>query len=196
MKGADLAGHSGNDEIGTPQWLFDMLDRRFQFDYDAAASHENRKTHIYSTVDGTFSCGSYGPWVGPPQLYVDGDGLGFRWKGRRVFVNPPYSRPLMGQFIQKAIDERNNAEVVVMAVKYDASTENGRLLREHFHLEYLPRIQYEYPKAVIEEMRAKAEATARKKGKTLPANWTPPAATFPSVIAIVKPDFIRPGKEK
>mgnify|MGYP001571270140 CR=1 FL=1 len=48
-------------------------------------------------------------------------------------------------------------------MKYDASTVNGRLLRENFHLEYLPRIKY--------------------KGMAH-------GATFASVLAINRPDYL------
>lgn len=155
--GQELVGHSGNDEIGTPRWLYDDLNRRFQFDYDAAASADNFKCLPWSGADGTYHLD-----IGNQLVRIDGrDGLTFPWAGRRVFVNPPYSAPLMGQFIEKAIEERNAAEIVVMLVKYDASTANGRLLREHFHLEYLKRIRYE----------------GMSQG-----------ATFPSVVAIVRPD--------
>ena len=155
MKGNELTGHSGNDEIGTPQWLYDDLTRRFKFDYDAAASHINAKAVAYSTIEGSFRYGG---------LLSTVDGLGLEWADRRVFVNPPYGHPRFRLFIEKAIAERNSAEIIVMLAKYDSSTENGRLLREHFHLEYLPRIKY----AGMDN-----------------------AATFASVIAIAKPDTWR-----
>lgn len=164
MKGSDLTGHSGNDEIGTPRWLFSALNRRFKFTYDAAASHENALCGTYSTIKGTF--------IRLPLDFTNInpidtlDGLSQEWQGRRVFVNPPYSQPLMGQFIEKAISDRNNAEIIVMLLKFDPSTKNGRLLLGgNFHLEFLPRIKYEGM-----------------------AN----AATFASVVAILKQDMVKP----
>jgi len=157
-----MNGHTGNNEIGTPQELFDWLNRRFKFNYDAAASDDNAKCDWYSTVTHTIA----------PVLWVDDralldmfdlDGLTYEWRGKRVFVNPPYGRGIFTQFIEKAMDERSNAEIIVMLAKYDASTRNGRLLRDHFHLEYLPRIKYE--------------------GMTQ-------AAPFPSVIAIARQDYL------
>ena len=167
MKGNELTGHSGNDEIGTPRWLFNSLDRRFQFTYDAAASHENALCDTYSTVEGTFRKwrADEDPRLWNPQEIDALDGLRQEWFERRAFVNPPYSQPLMGQFIEKAIEERNDAQIIVMLVKYDPSTKNGRLLQSHFHLEYLPRIKYDGMKN---------------------------AATFASVVAIVKPDMVKP----
>jgi hypothetical protein len=159
--GVKLVGHSGNDEITTPDGLYLWLHKRFQFDYDAAAGHENARCKTYSTVEGTFRKGAEWGFDGPAQ--IDSlDGLRQDWDCRRVFVNPPYSRPLMGQFIDKAIAERNNAACIVMLVKFDPSTENGRKLMAHFHLEYLPRIKY---------------------------GGMESAATFPSVIAIARPDY-------
>ena len=164
---AALNGSSGDNEIGTPDDLFAWLMRRFRFDYDAFASHENALLPFYSTEDGTWQ-GHSRPT--PGQLVAEQGyrqtGLTYPWSGRRVFWNPPYGRGIFRQAIDKAISERNSVSISVGLVKYDASTENGRLLRENFHLEYLPRIKY--------------------KGMTA-------AATFPSVLAINRPDFM--GKE-
>lgn len=155
-----MNGSSGNDEIGTPDDLFEWLDGRFRLDYDAAASHENARCNFYSTKDGTF----IKDWWGhPPALEDSRDGLERSWAGRRVFINPPYSRPLFSRFIEKAYSERNHAEIIVMLTKYDASTENGRRLRDDFIItDYLPRITY--------------------RGMTAPA-------PFSSVIAIAKKDW-------
>ena len=159
-EGARLTGHSGNDEIGTPKPLFNWLERRFQFNYDAAASHVNALTTHYSTSEGT-------PRGHGNQLTMDG--LTYPWANWRVFVNPPYSTALMRAFVEKAIEERNNAEIIVMLVKYDPSTATGRLLddRRYFHLEQPMRVKFD--------------------GMTS-------ASTFPVVVAIVKPDPWRAGK--
>ena len=166
-----LNGHSGNDELRTPGYLWDWLNRRFDFDYDAAASHENRRCGMWSTQDGTFGL-TPDIWGRTGTEYVRGslkDGLTYPWKGRRVFVNPPYSRPLLGQFIEKAISERDNAEIIVMLVKCDTSTENYRMLEAHAHIEHLRRVRYE-----------------DENGKLLPA------ATFASCLAIIRPTEPRP----
>lgn len=154
---AELNGHSGDNEIGTPDDLFAELDRRFQFQYDAFASLENALCSAFSTKDGTYRSdpGEY------PHVFSLADGLAYPWANLSVFWNPPYGRGIFRQAIEKAIEERNSVRRSVGLVKYDASTENGRLLRENFHLEYLPRIKY--------------------KGMST-------AATFTSVIAINRPD--------
>ena len=61
------------DNLETPPWLFNRLNRRFRFSWDAAASPENSK-------------------VGPVL-----DCLKVNWQdaaeGGTVFINPPYSNP-------------------------------------------------------------------------------------------------------
>ncbi len=169
LSAAQLNGHTGDNEIGTPDDLFEWLNDRFQFDYDAAASHENHKAPLYSTVGGTFWCNPVGEnesceidfWHGVRQE-PQRDGLLFPWVSLRVFVNPPYGRGIYREFIEKAISERNNAPIIVMLAKYDASTATAELLRDNFHLEYLPRVKY--------------------KGMESPA-------PFASVIAIAKKDW-------
>lgn len=63
---------SNSDEYETPPWLFEKLDKAFDFSLDAAASPENYKCNIYYTEN--FS-GLIGSW----ERYV-------------VFCNPPYSK--------------------------------------------------------------------------------------------------------
>lgn len=41
------------------------------------------------------------------MLNKDDDGLKHDWGGVRVWLNPPYSRPLIEQFIEKMVDNRN-----------------------------------------------------------------------------------------
>ena len=172
-EGARLTGHSGNDEIGTPPALYRWLARRFQFNYDAAASHETAKVVTYSTVNGTYrrsraSASAFdASW--DTNVKIDTlDGLRQEWNNRRVFVNPPYSTALMRAFVEKAIEERNNAEVIVMLVKYDPTTVTGRLLddRRYFHLEQPMRVKFD--------------------GMTA-------SSTFPVVVAIAKPEMWRPS---
>ena len=161
--GQELVGHSGNDEITTPHELFDWLNRRFRFDYDAFASHENALCDYYSTETGTFSK----DFRNPPALEDSNDGLSHGWAMRRVYWNPPYSQPLMRHAIEKAIEERNSAEISVGLVKCDTSTKNFELLQRYFHIEYQPRIKY----------------GGMKQG-----------ATFASAIVIAKPDVWRPSR--
>lgn len=172
VKPSEMNGHTGNDEIGTPDELYRWLDRRFQFDYDPAASRELHCTRLYSTPDGTFKECAYGEACADPaghEHVSELDGLNFEWTDRRVYCNPPYSRPLLGQFIDKAILERNAAEIIVLLVKVDTSTAWWERLAAHAHIEYLPRIQY--------------------KGQESPAS-------FQSCIAIIRPDRYSATKKR
>lgn len=163
-----MNGHSRNDEIGTPDDLFQWLERRFIFSYDAFASHTNALLPLYSTQEGTFEIPGGYPAASAIHLPVsDEDGLTFPWEGRRVFWNPPYSRPLFGQAIEKAIEERNAAEISVGLVKVDTSTKNWALLEKYAHVEWLPRVKYKGQKQ---------------------------AATFHSAIAIMRPDKYTPRR--
>lgn len=161
-----LNGHSGNDELRTPHYLYDWLDGRFRFNLDAAASHENALCDEYCTAEGTFHRPDRLWDKALPELVQDSDkdGLSQAWLNWRVFVNPPYSRPLLGQFIDKAIAEKDAAEIIVMLVKCDTSTENYRRLAANAHIEHLRRVRYESADGVLL-----------------------PAATFASCIAILRP---------
>lgn len=121
---------AGSAEWRTPPDLFARLNRRFQFDYDAFASHENALCGCYSTTEGT---------------WIDGaddarDGLTFPWEGRRVFMNPPYSRGLIEQCVEKAYSERDRAAIIVALIP--AATETRwfqRYILPHCHIDWLSR---------------------------------------------------------
>ncbi len=118
---------SGRGDWQTPPDLFERLNRRYQFDYDAFASHENALCRTYSTVEGTFRsngapCGcSEGIRCSRYRIeQIDSlDGLRQDWSGRRVFMNPPYSAGLIGRCAEAAARWRNEARVIV-AVLPDA----------------------------------------------------------------------------
>ena len=127
---------TGSAEWRTPPDLFARLSRRFQFDYDAFASHENALCDLYSTVGGTFTRLGDDPGHYPE----DGDGLTFSWEDRRVFMNPPYSRGLIEQCVEKAYEERDNAAIIVALIP--AATETRwfqRFILPHCHIDWLPK---------------------------------------------------------
>ena len=64
----------------TPQWLFDLLDKEFQFQLDVCANMENAKCERYFTEEI--------------------DGLAQDWEGV-CWMNPPYGREI-GRWIKKA----------------------------------------------------------------------------------------------
>lgn len=121
-----LHGSSQNDEIQTPQELFDRLNRAFGFDTDAFASDSNHLLPMYWTQET--------------------DALAQDWSGRRVFANPPYSRGLINLAVDKMIAERNQAEIIVTLIKVDTSTQWWQRLAAHAHIDYLPkRVKYYHP---------------------------------------------------
>ncbi len=122
---------AGSGEWRTPPELFARLNRRFQFDYDAFASHENALCDDYSTVDGTHDCGDWFP---------EFNGLTFPWDGHRVFMNPPYTRGLIEQCVEKAFNERDNAAIIVALIP--AATETRwfqRYILPHCHIDWLSK---------------------------------------------------------
>lgn len=157
-----LPGSSRNEEIGTPRGLYDRLHTAFAFTYDPFASHENALCDTYSTVYGTFS--KQNLWRRDRLALTDEDGLQYNWRGQRVFMNPPYSRGMVGQCVEKAIAERNNAAIIVMLIKVDTSTKWFQRLQEHAFIEYLPK-------------RLRYEGQAQ-------------GATFASCIAIMRKDWV------
>lgn len=79
----------------TPQELFDLLNSRFQFTLDAAASETNFKVENF--------------------ISVSEDALSLPWFGR-VWLNPPYGRGI-GRWIEKAyVESQSNADLVVCLV--------------------------------------------------------------------------------
>lgn len=79
------------DDRALPAAKFAMLDRRFKFTVDVAASPENAKCKRFYTFEDS--------------------GLIASWKGERVYCNPPYSN--IAPWIRKAWAEVK-AELVVM----------------------------------------------------------------------------------
>ena len=131
---------SGSGEWRTPPDLFARLNRRFQFDYDAFASHENALRMYYSAANGTYqehlSASENKHW----EKISDCDGLTYPWMGRRVFMNPPYSRGLIEQCVEKAFNERDNAAIIVALIP--AATETRwfqRYILPHCHIDWLPK---------------------------------------------------------
>lgn len=92
---------TGKDDWGTPQDLFDALDREFGFTLDPCADDSNHKCDKYYTVEQ--------------------DGLSQDWNGETVFCNPPYSRKTKnnaGQitWVKKCYEESQKGNTVVMLI--------------------------------------------------------------------------------
>jgi len=86
------------DEWGTPQELFDELDREFNFTLDPCANLERLLKPGMAL---------YHKWL---------SGLFPPWTDHRVFVNPPYSGRNIERWIRKADDESKRCEVIVMLI--------------------------------------------------------------------------------
>jgi len=107
MKGQDVLFSKASDEWETPQWLFDMLDREFEFDCDAAATRENSKCilHMVNALDNPNWCG-----------YDDclSDGINADCPVEKFFLNPPYSK--IAAFVRKAYEESQKGATVVCLI--------------------------------------------------------------------------------
>jgi len=82
---------SQTDEWETPQWLFDKLNKEFNFSLDVCANQENAKCSKY--FDKT------------------ADGLTQEWIGI-CWMNPPYGRQI-GKWIKKAYESSLRGATVV-----------------------------------------------------------------------------------
>ena len=100
---------SATPEWATPQWLFDALDKRFQFDLDVCATAENKKCACF------FS---------PEQ-----NGLLHSWKTHRCWMNPPYGREIV-EWVAKA---RQEAERGALVVGLLPARTDARWWQEHVH---------------------------------------------------------------
>ena len=86
---------SKSNEWATPQYLFDELDREFNFTLDPCATDENTKCDKYYTIED--------------------DGLKQDWSNDIVFMNPPYGRGIK-HWIQKAYEEYDKGATVVCLI--------------------------------------------------------------------------------
>ena len=83
--------HGQHTENTTDEWYTpkELLDSLGQFELDPCAP----VTPLYKTAD---------------VMYNKNDnGLIKDWQGKRVWLNPPYSQPLIGQFINKMAENNN-----------------------------------------------------------------------------------------
>lgn len=87
---------SKSEEWETPQWLYDELDKEFNFVLDPCATHKNHKCKRWITKE-----------------Y---DGLTKDWAHHeRVFMNPPYGRVIQ-HWMKKAYEEFLKGATVVCLV--------------------------------------------------------------------------------
>lgn len=105
-----------SDERETPGELYHEKHATHHFDLDAAASHHNTQCAMYFTQHGQYMQPLVnGIWARAPEsagLLSYSTGLTGSWKGRRVWVNPPYSG--IAPWIVKAWE--SEADLVYMLV--------------------------------------------------------------------------------
>jgi site-specific DNA-methyltransferase (adenine-specific) len=94
-----------NDEWETPKPLFELLDSEFGFELDAAASHKNHLCNAYYTKEN--SALEQDCW----RHY-----LGREEPINSVWLNPPYSRGLISEFVKKAYEEAKNCGILVVCL--------------------------------------------------------------------------------
>ena len=148
-----------SDNWQTPQWLFDKLNKEFNFKLDVCAQGNNEKCAHY--IDNTENNGGC----------LTRDWKLFGQDSVSCFLNPPYSCP--EPFVKKAWEESQHC-VVVCLLKVDPSTRWWRIFWDHEKSIPRPgckviflnkRIKFVPPKALVEE----AEKTGKKfSGPTFP----------------------------
>lgn len=85
-----------SDNWATPAYLYDELDREFNFDFDPCPLNEG-------------------------EIEPQNDGLLIEW-GMRNFINPPYSRKLKEMFVKRAIEFSRSGRLCVMLLPVSTST--------------------------------------------------------------------------
>jgi site-specific DNA-methyltransferase (adenine-specific) len=94
-----MLGPSARTDWGTPQYLFDALNRQFHFTLDAAASADNAK------------CAKF--------YDREADGTVQSWKMERVWCNPPYGRQAIVPFVRKAATMEADLAVLLVPARTD-----------------------------------------------------------------------------
>jgi phage N-6-adenine-methyltransferase len=106
MSGAHVGNASGENEWYTPA------------EYIEAA----RKVMGAIDVDPA-SCATANTVVGAKQVFsTEDDGLAHEWRGR-VFMNPPYAQPFVGQFVEKLLVEWEAARTTEAIVLVNNATD-------------------------------------------------------------------------
>ena len=92
----DVHFSSKSNEWQTPKYLFDWLNKEYNFKLDAAATKDNALCDNYYTIEDN-------------ALLKDWSGYG------SVFCNPPYGR-LIGKFVEKGYLESRKGSIVVFLI--------------------------------------------------------------------------------
>lgn len=124
------------NEYRTPDWVYNPLNRVFDFTLDVAATPENAKTEMYYTIDD--------------------NGLSQEWGGielpsgmrHNVFNNPPWSLGVYGDWVKRASDEFIRWGItVVQVLPFKPETKGFRPVWDYAKYLILPeqRIAFDLP---------------------------------------------------
>lgn len=117
-------GESSRDSWRTPKWLYDLLDKEFHFNLDAAADDNNALCDFYLTQEE--------------------DGLKNDWWGS-TWVNPPFSQ--LKAWAKKGYEEahKGNATVVMLVAARTDTAAFWNYLR-YGEVRFLPgRLKFTHP---------------------------------------------------
>lgn len=93
---AESVGHTNKDLWETPDYIFEPLMKEFDFSLDPCCQYHTAKAKKF-----------YTPFE---------NGLQHSWENEVVFVNPPYSRGNIDQWMKKCYEESRNERAYVIAL--------------------------------------------------------------------------------
>ena len=141
---------SKDEKWRTPKYVFDHFNKEYKFNFDAAASPQNAK------------CKNF--------LSQSDNALESNWcrKGRRIWLNPPYSRQ-MGVWIEKAYKESQKGCLVACLVfaRTDTAWWHDYVMKKAWKVHFI---------------RGRIRFLSSKDGKTKSA------APAPSCLIVFKPN--------
>jgi site-specific DNA-methyltransferase (adenine-specific) len=116
---------SEKQDWGTPQYIFDSLNKEFGFTVDVCASAENKKCNRFFSIED--------------------DALKMDWSKEVCFMNPPYNR--CDEFMEKAWTESKRGAIVVCLVpaRLDASWWHRYAMKSEIRL-FVQRLEFDGPK--------------------------------------------------
>ena len=136
---------SNSNEWETPQLFFDKLNDKFKFTLDPCATKKNTKCKKFYTVED--------------------DGLTKSWEGETVFVNPPYNRKYLKQWVKKSyLESRKPNTTVVLLCPSRTDT-------QYFH-------DYMMKASEIHFIKGRLKFENKNKDSN--------SAPFPSIVAVFK----------
>jgi len=113
------------DERGTPLEIFRPLHDLFDFTLDPCAM---RGRPLYELPEWRFK-----------EYFIEDNGLSKNWTGEKCFVNPPYSRGSISDWVKKMSEEAAKGTFICALVRQDCSTEWYRTIKRiSWHIEEIP----------------------------------------------------------